>query len=213
MPVRERMGVGRFVRTVGLMLACVLAYFSTGCVVGVTTEVRYRPSAATPPPSRAAVGLSVVDSREPKLGGVEKNLVGQMRGGFGNPFALREESAVSGIIAAATTDALLHSGVKAVPDASRTMVVAVKKYWFDGYVSCTAKIEALVEVHDSEQRIVFSQMIAGEASGPVAFAPQSDAEEIFQNALVQYVGAAQRIFQSSTFQNALAPAPVALSTP
>ena len=75
MSVRERIGVGRFVRTVGLMLACVLAYFSTGCAVGVTTEVRYRPSAA-PPPSRAAIGLSVVDSREPKLGGTEKNLVG-----------------------------------------------------------------------------------------------------------------------------------------
>jgi hypothetical protein len=175
--------------------------------------VRYRPSAAPPPASRANVGLSVVDSREPKLGGIEKNLVGQMRGGFGNPFALREAYPVSDIIAAATTDALLQSGVKALPAASRAMVVTVKKYWFDGYVSCTAKIEALVEVRDAEERIVFSQMISGEASGAIVVAPQSEAEEIFQNALAQYARAAQAIFQSPTFQKALVPAPLALSTP
>src|SRR5258706_14558938 len=83
--------------------ACFLAYSSAGCVVGVHTEVRYRPIAAAPPSPRATVSLEVVDSRESKLGGREKNLLRQVRGTYGNPFPLREAAPVAQICAAATS--------------------------------------------------------------------------------------------------------------
>jgi hypothetical protein len=38
---------------------CSLAYLSAGCVVGVVTEVKYRPIATPPPAVRAAVNLEV----------------------------------------------------------------------------------------------------------------------------------------------------------
>jgi hypothetical protein len=183
--------------------ACFLAYFSSGCVAGVVTEVRYRPIAAAPPPPRAAVSLEVVDSREAKLGGREKNLVGQVRGTYGNPFALRETAPVAQIVAAATSDALLHAGVRAQSDASRTVIVTIKKYWVDGYMAVTANIEVEVALRDSEERILFSQSIRGDATGSLVIAPQAELEGVFQNALAQYTRAAVASFQSPAFQNAL----------
>jgi hypothetical protein len=189
-----------------------LAYFSVGCVVGVHTEVRYRSIAAPPPSLRAKVSLEVVDSRESKLGGREKNLVGQVRGTYGNPFALREAAPVAQIVAAATSDALLHAGVRAQPDASRTMIVTIKKYWIDGYIACTANIETQIALRDREERLVFSQLIRGDATGSVAIAPQTELEGIFQNALERYARAAVASFQSPAFQNALVPPTLAQAT-
>ena len=139
-------------RRIILFCACFLSSLSGGCAAGVVTEVRYRPIATALPSVRAAVNLEVVDAREAKLGGKETNLVGQMRGTYGNPFALREAAPVTQIIAAATSDALQHAGVKVRPDASRTVTVTIKKYWVDGYLSYTADVVAEVALRDSEER-------------------------------------------------------------
>ncbi len=190
-------------RRATLSCACFLAYLSAGCVAGVVTEVQYRPIETPPPAPRATVRLEVVDSREAKLGGQEKDLVGQVRGTYGNPFGLREAAPVAQIVAAATSDALSHAGVRAQADASPRLIVVVTKYWVDGYSMYTANVEAQVELRDAKQQLLYSQSIRGQAEGHVAFAPQTELEHIFQSALAQYTSAAVESFQSPAFQNAL----------
>src|SRR5213594_2562780 len=92
----------------GLAIAALLLL--GGCA---TTRIAYKPMAGTPGAAKGTVALKVVDQRPADKGGQEKNQVGQVRGKYGIPSAVKDASTevATRTVADATTDALRQAGI------------------------------------------------------------------------------------------------------
>src|SRR5262245_31541021 len=98
-----------------------------GCVNIAT--LTYRPLPMPPQPTVGAVQLMVLDEREPKLGGDNHALLGNLRAGFGNPFSVQEADAgrVAAIVHAGTADTLARVGIVVHPNAARVLVAHIRR--------------------------------------------------------------------------------------
>ena len=174
----------------------------TGCVAGIVPAARYTSiSAASSPPTRT-IALKVVDDREPKLGGLEKNLVGQARGGYGNPFGVRENrtDTVANLVRAATVDALILAGVGVAESDHRTLVATVKKYWSDGFMGYKTDIEVSYELLSPEGTVLWRAPVRAQQTGGLGMKPQTKMKKMYEEALQGLAKNAASEFKTAEFR-------------
>lgn len=188
-----------------LLLSLIGSLFLVSCLAGVTPNARYAPISGSAPAPKRTVALRVIDDREPKLGGLEKNLVGQARGGYGNPFGVRESStdSVSKLIKAATTDALLLAGVGVHDGSDQTLIATVKKYWADGYMHYNAEIEVSFELRTAGGQVIWQAPVrVQEPGGAIGFSlsPRTKIKRMYEVTLEAFAKNAAAEFKAPAFQ-------------
>jgi hypothetical protein len=185
------------------LLLCVAGSLSlVSCVAGITPNAQYAPISGSAPAPKRTVALKVIDDREPKMGGREKNLVGQARGGYGNPFGVRESrtDTVSNLIKAATVDALLLAGVGIRDDANRTLVATVKKYWADGYSNYNAEIDVSYQLLTADGKALWQSSVKATQTGKLGMKPTTRMKLLYEETLEAFAKNAAVEFKAPAFQ-------------
>lgn len=195
------MNLGSQYRLIHHLLRLVpLALLASACTFDA--KVGYSPIVARPEPAGAVVSLVVRDERAPGLGGSDKARVGTIRGGYGNPFAVRESGPdrVAQLVTQATTDALRQAGVETRAGSPRTLVAIVKGFWVDGYAGVKAVVEVECSLQDETGKVLWSAFIKGASGGMVWVVGGGVAEQTLTKALGDYAVRAAEEFETPAFQ-------------
>ena len=124
-------------------------------VAACVPRVRFDTTTLAPAASRhgaVAVG-SVVSKRAGDRGGLTFEVIGRVRGGYGNPFSLRAQQGreLDVVLREAMTDALRHSGLDADPNtkAPTRLDLEVQDFWCDGYMGYQVTTTVLATLVDT----------------------------------------------------------------
>lgn len=186
--------------TAGLLLGLLM---TAGCA---TTTITYKTKSAAAPAAVANVVVKVVDERPADKGGQDKNQVGQVRGSYGIPSAVKDGAAdvAPRTVLDATTDALRQARVGTQAGSSKTLVTAIKHYWMDGMMGYKATIAVQYSLQDSAGKTLWSAEVKGGAGGALIIqSPQSFTQGLIENALADLAAKAAEQFKSAEFQKAL----------
>lgn len=170
------------------------------------TKIAYKPLPGSPPAAAHSVALKVVDERPADKGGSEKAQVGQVRGSYGIPSAVKDSSpdVAPRTVGEATTDALKQAGVGVDAGAKQTLVATVKHYWMDGMAGYKSTVTVQYALQDASGKVVWSKDVSGGAGGALIFkSAESMAQDMFGNALTDLATKAAEQFKSADFQKAL----------
>lgn len=170
------------------------------------TKITYTPMPGSPPPPAAKVALDVVDERPAGKGGSEKSQVGQIRGSYGIPSAVKDSTAdvAPRTVAEATRDALGQAAVGVEPGGDRTLVATVKHYWMDGLVGYKATVQVQYALQDAAGKVLWTQEVTGTAGGTNLFkSGDSMTQDMFATALSELAKKAAEQFKSPAFRQAL----------
>jgi len=193
------------IRIVAPAAALALAFVAlAGCGA---TKIAYKPMAGGAPAEKETVALKVVDERPADKGGTEKVQVGQVRGSYGIPSAVKDSApdVAPRTVAEATTDALKQAGVGVKDGSTRTLVATVKHYWMDGMAGYKATVAVQYTLQDSSGKTLWTKDVSGGAGGALIFkSAESIAQDMFGNALTDLANKAAEQFKSAEFQKAVA---------
>jgi hypothetical protein len=184
--------------------ALTLAAFLVGCG---TTKIAYKPKAAGGSAPSAQVALKVVDQRPADKGGSDRVQVGQIRGSYGIPSAVRDASpeVATRTVSDATTDALKQAGIGIEGNAGKTLVATVTHFWMDGMMGYKATVAVDYALQDGSGKVLWSAEVKGGAGGTNLFrGAESFTQDMFENALADLANRALEQFRSAAFTKALA---------
>jgi hypothetical protein len=163
--------------------------------------------AGSAPAPVGSVALQVVDERPADKGGEDKNQVGQVRGSYGIPSAVKDASpdVATRTVSEATTDALRQAGVAVKDGSTHTLVATIKHYWMDGLAGYKATVLVQYALKDGSGKVLWTKDVSGGAGGALFFkSGESMAQDMFGNALTDLANKAAAEFKTPAFQNALA---------
>lgn len=184
-------------------LAALAALVLGGCGA---TKITYTPLAGTPPAASATVALRVIDERPADKGGTTSQ-VGQVRGSYGIPSAVKDSTTdvTTRTVTEATTDALAQAGVGVGTGGNRVLVARVKHYWMDGFAGYKSTVLVNYSLEDSAGKVLWSAEVSGGAGGALMFkSAESMAQDMFAKALSDLAAKAAEQFKSAQFRQALA---------
>lgn len=151
-----------------------------------------------------AVALTVEDSRrfpDPR----DLTYVGVINGLFGKrtEYRVSDPVAVRYLVRAATMDALRLAGIWVLPDAPRTLVVTIQKFWV-AVPSRETHVVVELALHDRDGAALWTASAAGGAGGWLLteFA-QPMMRGVYQRSLADYAETASEVFASRDFQRQL----------
>ena len=194
----------RFACTTVHAAVVVCALLLAGCG---TTKIAYKPKASAPPAASANVALKVVDQRAADKGGSSKIQVGQIRGSYGIPSAVKDADAevATKTVTDATTDALHQAGVGTQSGGAKVLVATVTRFWMDGMAGYKASVDVQYDLQDSAGKTLWSAQVNGGAGGTNLFrGAESFTQDMFENALADLANKAAEQFRSDAFKRALA---------
>ena len=171
-----------------------------------TTKIAYKPKATAGAPTSAQVALKVVDERPADKGGSSKVQVGQIRGSYGIPSAVKDSNVdvATQSVGDATTDALRQAGV-GTQGGGKTLVATVKHFWMDGMAGYKASVNVDYALLDASGKTLWSAEVKGGAGGTNLFrGAESFTQDMFENALADLANKALEQFRSEAFKKALA---------
>lgn len=172
-----------------------------------TTKIAYKPMATPAPPAAAHVTVKVVDERPADKGGSSKVQVGQIRGSYGIPSAVKDgdTEVATKTVADATNDALRQAGVGPQTGSAKTLVATVKHFWMDGLAGYKATVAVQYALQDSAGKTLWSAEVKGGAGGTNLFrGAESFTQDMFEKALTDLACKAAEEFKSDAFKKALA---------
>ncbi|MBI5635001.1 MAG: hypothetical protein HZA15_16150 [Nitrospirae bacterium] len=128
-----------------LFLACALLFLLNACVPAVSMKYE---ELAKGDIHRGSVVVGTVSNKRPDANGNSFDLVGRVRGGYGNPFALKTEPGkeIDVLLREVAEASLKHTGYTSeqVAGKSSRLDIDILKFWCDGYMGY--KIWAEIEV-------------------------------------------------------------------
>ena len=137
--------------TSSIALACLLALGA--CV----PSVKFKPMPLAPSTaSRGTLAVgSVVSTRAADRGGKTLDVLGRVRGGYGNPFTLKASRGqeLDRVLGDAMSDALRHSGFDTAGKPARRLELEVQDFWCDGYMGyqvTTTMVARLVDTRSGK---------------------------------------------------------------
>lgn len=153
-------------RLVKIPVAALALWMAVGC----SAQVNYIPQFSGARAPTRFVRVEVADERPPNEGGGDPSRIGTVRGGFGNPFDLRDKdpNAVINLVGDATSDALASCGVGVRPDAPERVVARILKLWEDGYMGYEASVVVDLAVVDASGAPRWTARVAGSAADVIA---------------------------------------------
>ena len=176
-----------------------MAMATMGCM---KLQVTYTPSSgAAAPASGADLAVKVVDARPADHGGSEKNVVGQTRGDYGIPYALKDEDqeVAPKTVTAMTQDAMRRAGV-GQKGAGKTLQATIKEYWIDGMVGYKGTVVVEYAVLDSSGKALWTKTLTGNDGGQTMTKHRyTMTQDIFQKALSNISEEAVKEFKSEEF--------------
>lgn len=190
----------RWIRSAGVVGAVLLV---AGCGA---TKIAYKPMDGAAPAAAKSVALQVVDERPADKGGTEKAQVGQVRGSYGIPSAVKDSSptVATTTVTDAVTDALKQAGVGVQAGSKETLVAAVQHYWMDGMAGYKATVTVKYTLQDASGKALWTKDVSGGAGGALIFkSAESMAQDMFANALTDMAKKSAEEFKSPAFQSAL----------
>ena len=170
------------------------------------TKIAYKPMDGSAPAAAKSVALQVTDERPADKGGSEKAQVGQVRGSYGIPSAVKDSSptVATTTVTDAVTDALKQAGVSVQAGAKETLVAAVQHYWMDGMAGYKATVTVKYTLQDASGKALWTKDVSGGAGGALIFkSAESMAQDMFANALTDMAKKSSEDFKSSAFQTAV----------
>lgn len=184
-------------------ISAVLLVATSNC--SYSANLTYDPNSQSAEPAKARVAVRVTDDRPPAEGGADTTAIGHMRGEFGDPTVIHEESpqGVVRVIREATVDALKHARVAVAEGSSRVLIVSVREFWMEGYGGYKANIKADLDIQDENGRTLWSGVVIGQGGAFVGFGAINAgrrAPNVFQDALENYATNATQAFQLPDFQ-------------
>lgn len=185
------------------MFAVVATLALSGCVGA--PDVQYQPSTAANAATKASVGLNVTDKRSAEHRGNGAQ-IGQIRGSFGIPHGVDDKKSDVAVktVTDATTDALRKSAV-GVQNGNKTLVAAVKEFWFDGFMGFAATVTVSYQLTDASGKVLWSADVTGKAGDSAMFSNAKEvAEMLLPRALADLASKAGEQFNTPAFQQALA---------
>jgi hypothetical protein len=158
----------------GVAVAGLVTLFATTLALspraqaGVKVDLEFDPPVIRRTPW-ATVALTVSDERDEKFGGLEADLVGQVRGGYGNPYGLfAREPDVLALIERYIEAGLVASGCavsREGGDSLPTVRASLRRLWTDGYVGYDAALEIRFSVYPAHnERAVWSAELSASVS-------------------------------------------------
>lgn len=168
------------------------------------TKIAYKPMGGAPAAS-ATLALKIVNERPADKGG-QTNQVGQVRGSYGIPAAVKDSSpeVVTQTVTDATTDALAQAGIGVGAGGERTLVATIKHYWMDGFAGYKSTVAVQYSLQDASGKVLWSQDVTGSAGGALMFqSADSMAQDMFGKALTDLATKAAEQFKSAQFRQAL----------
>jgi hypothetical protein len=152
-------------------------------------------------PPEAAVALRVEDARQlpPDRGASD---IGIIHEEFGSKIVVQagDPAAIPYLVGAATKDALRLARVGVAPQAPRTLVVTVHKFWAT-VPSAEERVVVGLQLQDGEGTSLLNTSVLGGAGGLIW--TESNLNGVFQRALADYAERATKVFVSSDFQRQL----------
>ncbi len=184
---------------IGVMATVLLA----GCA---TSKIAYKPSGVAAPAAAKSVALTVVDARPADKGGSDKAQVGQVRGQYGIPGAVKDSNiaVVQKTVTEATEDSLRQAGIGVQAGGNRTLVAKVKHFWMDGFQGYKGTVVVSYSLQDAAGKELWAKEISGGSGGALLFkSGESLANEVFGKALTDLATKAVTEFKSADFQRNL----------
>ena len=178
-----------------------LVILTAGC--SYSTRLKYDPIAGGPKNQSATITLEVRDARPPQDGGGDKSQVGRVRGGYGNPFAVRESGPerVSTLVGEALTDALRQAGIGTRGGGNRKLVAEITSFWIDGFLGYKSTIAATCSLEDDRGKVLWTRSITGAHGGALVFRGVGGfVSDVFRKALAEFATRAKDEFNSPDFQ-------------
>jgi hypothetical protein len=175
----------------------------TGCGL---PDVQYGPATAANVASKSSVGLTVSDDRSEEHGRGAAQ-IGQVRGGFGIPNAVKDKKpdVIVKTVTDATTDALHKSAVGVQSDGAKKLVAKVKDFWFDGMLGFAANVTVEYQLTDASGKELWKAEVVGKAGDSMMNSSAKEvAETLLPKALADLAAHASEQFNSPAFQQALA---------
>lgn len=189
-----------FVRSV--LASALVVSFAMTTMACQKLQVTYTPSsAAAAPASGADLALKVVDARPADHGGSEKQVVGQTRGDYGIPYALKDEDpeVAPKTVTEMTKDAMRRAGV-ATKGSGKTLQATIKEYWIDGMVGYKGTVTIEFAVLDSSGKALWTKTLTGNDGGQTMTKSRyTMTQDIYQKALSNLSEEAVKEFKSEEF--------------
>ena len=190
------------VRLKSLALVILLAACTGGCVHRQLIALDdYQPIMRGVGDPDVAVALLVEDGRTLPAGDDAAD-IGVMHESFGETteFELSDPAAIRYLVRAATKNALRLARINVSPQAPRTLVVTIRKFWV-AVPSREAHIIVGLVLQDRQGATLWSGSAVGGAGGWIwADFPQSMLRGVYQRSLANYAETASRAFASAEFQ-------------